>query len=298
MNRGARRDPTFRDPDHCGLFLDRLAEVVRRFGLEVHAYVLMPNHFHLLVRSVQGNLSVCMKELLGPYTQTLNHKYGWDGPVFRGRFKNQLVSESEHLQILVPYIHLNPVRARLVAAPEFAMWSSYTDYVGLSENPVWLTTDVVMSIFETVDALVDETRAYQRGELAWPLDFDLRRGIFKTWSPEIPRTVREREAWKAHQIAFVQRVFCIASGLPWTEVLTAKRGRKGNPARRLAVWLFLRETDLEHRSIGAAVGATRNQVCVMIHRLRRSSFEEPLGAWMKRAEIWMSDNVPEDDEGG
>ena len=103
MNRGARREPTFRDPDHCGLFLEHLGRVVKRFGLEIHAYVLMPNHFHLLVRSVRGNISESMKQLLGPYSQALNQKHGWDGPVFRGRFKNQLVSESEHLRVVIPY---------------------------------------------------------------------------------------------------------------------------------------------------------------------------------------------------
>ena len=56
MNRGARREPIFRDPDHCALLLEKLAEVVVRFGLEVHAYALMPNHFHLLVRSVRGTI--------------------------------------------------------------------------------------------------------------------------------------------------------------------------------------------------------------------------------------------------
>ena len=86
------------------MFLDRTGEVVDRYGLEVHAYALMPNHFHLLVRSVQGNLSRCMQKLLGPYTQELNQRHGWDGPVFRGRFRNQVVSHSEHLQVLVPYI--------------------------------------------------------------------------------------------------------------------------------------------------------------------------------------------------
>ena len=120
MNRGARREPAFTDADHCIVFLDLLGEVVRRFELEVHAYALMPNHFHLLVRSVRGNLSRCMQQLLGRYTQALNLKHGWAGPVFRGRFKNQVVSESEHLQIVVPYIHLNPVQAGLVPAPHMA----------------------------------------------------------------------------------------------------------------------------------------------------------------------------------
>ncbi len=286
MGRGARREPIFRDPDHCGMFLDRVGFVVRRFGLEVHAYVLMPNHYHLLVRSVQGNLSLCMQQLLGPYTQALNQKHDWDGPVFRGRFANQLVSESEHLQVLVPYMHLNPVRARLATAPQFAFWSSYTDYLGISGRPEWLSTDVVMGMYGTLEQLETETMAYHRGEVAWPLDFDVRRGIFTSWPAGVPFTVEEKAAHDAGQAEYVQQLFTTVTGRPWSDVSIARRGRRSNPARRFAVWLMLRETDFPHKTIARQVGATRDQVTQMVHQLRKANFESPLDHWVRRAEIW------------
>ena len=111
MHRGARRAPIFvRDAD-CVLLLDTLGDVVDRFGLEVHAYSLMPNHYHLLVCTPAGNLSRAMRHLNGVYTQRLNRLHDWDGPVFRGRFKSQLVTEEAYRRELVAYIHLNPVRA-------------------------------------------------------------------------------------------------------------------------------------------------------------------------------------------
>ena len=290
MSRGARKEPIFRDPEHCALFLEHLGKVVGRFGLEVHAYALMPNHFHLLVRSVRGNISDCMKHLLAPYTQALNLKHDWDGPVFRGRFKNQVVSESEHLRIVIAYIHLNPVRARLVASPESALWSSYTTYIGLSHKPEWLTTETILSLYVTVENLVAETTGYRTGELEWPSDFDLKKGIFRAWAPEIPRTPEQKEAWKQRQLEHVQYAHSVVTGLLWEEVKVRSRGPGGNPSRRLAVWMLATWTDLTHTEIGRALGASANQVALTLHFIRKERYGEPLSRWIPRAKFWLEDN--------
>ncbi len=290
MNRGARREPIFRSPDHCGMFLDALGAVCQRYGLEVHAFALMPNHFHLLVRSVRGNLSLSMQKLLGPYTQTLNAKHNWDGPVFRGRFKNQLVSQSEHLQILVPYIHLNPVKARLVTSPQMADWTSYLAYTEEGRCPDWLTRDVVMEIYGTREQLVEETWAFHRGEIPWPMDFDLERGIFTSWSPDVPRTKAERDAWQAHQVSLVKKIHAIVTEAKWSDARTSSRGRKGNPLRRLAVWLFIHATDLPHSVVCAELNSTANQLSLMKHRLQKERMEEPLTTWVQKAKLWIAEN--------
>lgn len=290
MNRGARREPTFRDPLHCDIFFEHLAKVVTRFGLEVHAYVLMPNHFHLLVRSIRGNLSDCMKHLLGPYTQQLNKKYDWDGPVFRGRFRSQVVSESQHLSVLIPYIHLNPVRAGLVSTPDDALWTSYNNYVGSSVTPEWLTTSTVLSLYESVDNLVAETMGYKTGELSWPSDFDLERGIFHAWSPDIPVTPEQKKIWKKEQVRIIKHVHWFVTDLPWSSVRPRTQGRSGNPARRLAVWLLATRTDLTHKEIAKVIGGDTNQVALTLHILRKEKFGEPLKLWMQQADIWLAEN--------
>jgi len=114
MKRGVRRGKVFLSDGDCWKFLEIVGEAVDDLGLEVHAFSLMPNHYHLLVRSAAGSLSRCMRHINGVYTQWLNRKQRWEGPVFRGRFKNQLVENEEYLRFLVAYIHLNPLRAHLV----------------------------------------------------------------------------------------------------------------------------------------------------------------------------------------
>jgi len=234
-----------------------------------------------------------MKDLLGPYTQLLNMRYGWDGPVFRGRFRNQVVSESEHLRVLLPYIHLNPVRARLAMTPDQALWTSYEAYTGQVPKPDWLTTGTVLSLYEGVDNLIAETLGYHTGELKWPSNFDLERGIFQAWSPEIPRTPAQKLAWKERQLQTVRYVHWVITDQPWEVVTVRGVGRKSNPARRFAAWLFATRTDFTHKEIGVEIGGNSNQVATLLNRLRKGRHGDPLEVWMLRADTWMEEVGPE-----
>ncbi|HUT78334.1 MAG TPA: transposase, partial [Polyangia bacterium] len=111
MSRGARRAPIFRDDIHCGLFLDLLSGLPERFGVDVHGYALMPNHFHLMLESGRGRISNAMAWLLSRYTVQVNRLHRWDGPLLRGRFHNRMVWHEQHWLHLLAYLHLNPVRA-------------------------------------------------------------------------------------------------------------------------------------------------------------------------------------------
>ena len=149
MARGNERREIFRDETDRGRFLEAVEESVEQFGLRVHAYCLMPNHYHVLVETPRGNLSQAMAWLQTTYTVRFNRRHRRNGHLFQGRYKAQLVEADGYAQELVRYIHLNPVRSRgrpSVIAPDRAAeleryrWSSHQDYAGRRRAPGWLST--------------------------------------------------------------------------------------------------------------------------------------------------------------
>ncbi|MCW8972309.1 MAG: transposase [Gammaproteobacteria bacterium] len=145
MNRGAGRQQIFKNDDHYRHFLSLLAETKERFGAEWHAYCLMGNHYHLLVRTPEGNLQRIMRHINGLYTQYFNRSTRRDGPLFRGRYKAILVDADAYWLQLSRYIHRNPLEAGLIDSLERYHWSSYPDYIGKRRPPAWLTTDYVLN---------------------------------------------------------------------------------------------------------------------------------------------------------
>jgi len=116
--RGDRREDIFFLDEDRADFLSVLGEVCERFNWIVHAYCQMTNHYHLLLETVDGNLSRGMRrQLNGVYTQRLNRRHGLVGHLFQGRYKAVLVQKDAYLLELTRYVALNPVRARMVADP-------------------------------------------------------------------------------------------------------------------------------------------------------------------------------------
>ena len=150
MNRGDRREPIFDDDADRRRFLETLAETCGKTGWQVHAYCLMPNHFHLVIETPQANLVAGMKWLLGTYTSRFNRRHKLSGHLFSGRYKALIVdgSGTGYLRTVGDYVHLNPVRARLLG-PERPLhafaWSSYPEYLTTpARRPAWLRVDRLM----------------------------------------------------------------------------------------------------------------------------------------------------------
>jgi putative transposase len=133
MSRGNNRQPIFLNDDDYGKFLLELASQKRKLPFYLYAYCLMPNHFHLLIERRQGFLSRIMQRLLTSYCQYHNRKYGKSGHVLQGRYKSILCQSDRYLGELVRYIHLNPVRAKMVRRAEDYPYSSHRAYLGLEE---------------------------------------------------------------------------------------------------------------------------------------------------------------------
>lgn len=146
MNRGAGYQDIYKSVKHREIFLDLLQEASRIFGIEVHAYCLMDNHYHLLVKTPRANLSRAMRHINGIYTQRYNRLEKKDGPLFRGRYKAIIVDGDAYLLQASRYIHLNPVVAKMTKRPEQYRWSSYRNYLQADRKPSWLQTNEILSM--------------------------------------------------------------------------------------------------------------------------------------------------------
>jgi REP element-mobilizing transposase RayT len=147
MNRGDRREPIFHDDFDRKRFVTTLGEACVKTGWQVHAYCLMDNHFHLVVETPEANLVAGMRWFLSAYTARFNRRHKQFGHLFSGRYKSLIVdgSGSGYLRTVCDYVHLNPVRAKLLRTEQklrdFA-WSSWPDYLKAPENrPRWLRVD-------------------------------------------------------------------------------------------------------------------------------------------------------------
>jgi putative transposase len=103
MNRGRRREEVFLSRTDYESFLEVLRETSAGWNIKVAAYCLMPNHYHLLVTTPEGNISRCMRHINGVYTQRFNRQHQTDGQVFRGRYKAVLVEADSHLLEVLPF---------------------------------------------------------------------------------------------------------------------------------------------------------------------------------------------------
>ena len=171
--RGNKRRTTFRDDRDREHFLELLGQWVERFGLRLHAYVLMPNHYHLLAETTQANLSQAMQWLNVSYTVWFNRRHQRAGHLFQGRFQSVIVEPQTWGLGLSRYLHLNPVRVGSLGlnkaaqrrqgkglsakpSPELVQqrlkhlrqyrWSSYSAYAGYAKAPAWLTGAAVLSL--------------------------------------------------------------------------------------------------------------------------------------------------------
>ncbi len=149
MNRGRRREDVFPLSSDYDAFLQIIRETVDAWGLKVSAYSLLPNHYHLLVQTPEGNISRCMRHINGVYTQRFNRSHEMDGQLFRGRYKAVLVEDDSHLLEVMRYIHRNPLRAGLVECLDDYPWSSHLGYLSLAKRWNWLHRDFLLTMLST-----------------------------------------------------------------------------------------------------------------------------------------------------
>lgn len=162
MCRGDRQEEIFRDDKDRERFLDTLAEVAARNGWLIHAFVLMNNHYHLLLETPEPNLVDGMRWFQSTYTQRYNARHREWGHLFQGRYKALPVDQGEYFGAVADYIHLNPARAHVFnleteALTEFK-WSSYCGMMRPAKRPDFLTVNRVLASHGWADDVSGRSR--------------------------------------------------------------------------------------------------------------------------------------------
>ncbi len=264
-SRGNEQRPIFRCDRDRKAFLTFLGRAAKRFGWSVTAWVLMTNHFHLVIQTREPNLSRGMHWVNGTYAGWFNRVHKRSGHLFQGRFKAFLIERESYFAEVLRYTVLNPVRAKMVERPEDYKWSSYRATAGLEPAPEWFDLPGALALFHpdrrtahvnyrefvlaaigAEDCLWDRlTSAIFLGTEGW---LRAMRKIVevKPRSTDHPKTQRAVGRPKMHRI--VEAVGKAAGATrSWI------RQARGNALRRLAAWIGWHEGLITLRSIAAGL---------------------------------------------
>ncbi len=272
MNRGLNQNLIFQDRKDYEIYLSTLEEACRLFDVVVYSYCLMPNHYHLLVRTPSGNLSRFMRHLNGVYTQRFNREHGRDGPLYRGRFKSVLVQEDSYLIEVVRYIHNNPVKAKIVDRLSQFKWSSHKCYLGNMKALEILDSTFVLNYFsrsrrkavgfyksfmaEVPGVEVEKFySAKKQGSILGDLDFiEQVKEKYLQSDPEPNIEIKEKVNIRGGKIIEkIKKEVCRLFNVKETELLKGKRGTK-NVARQVALALSKELSGLKLSEIGHYFG--------------------------------------------
>lgn len=136
MHRGVRRKDLFEEEMDYQVFLEILKSGLKKYESILHAYCLMTNHIHLLLKTTDIEIGKFMKFLSERYAMYMNHKYLYRGHVFESRYKSCLVTKDDYFLQTSRYIHLNPVKAKMAVHPEEYRWSSYKTIIGMQDDQI------------------------------------------------------------------------------------------------------------------------------------------------------------------
>ena len=149
-SKGNRGCVIYENDDERHWFLSLLALTVERFAWACHSFVLMSNHFHLLIQLDRGGLSAGMQFLNTSFARFSNRRHGYEGQhLFRNRFWSELIGDDVHLRETARYIVLNPVRAKICVDPGEWPWSSYRACAGLDFAPKFLAASQHLRLFDS-----------------------------------------------------------------------------------------------------------------------------------------------------
>jgi REP element-mobilizing transposase RayT len=257
-----------------------------RFGVEVVAWCLMPTHYHVLLRSMRGQLSAAVGWLQSEYAQYFNGTRKLDGPLFRGRFGNRLVEDLPYWTHLAAYIHLNPVAARLVNHPDRARWTSHGVYLGRDKPPAWMNTTDLADSFGTLGGYVGYIRDVMTGREDQAVeDID-------PPSTVAGSTARVEEGGPLRTVPLLSaedavRLAARVAEVPVEAIEEVSPGRS-NEARWLAIWFLSRAAGLRNGELARRFETVPATITRCIDRVRKAEAESRLGQWRESLRAWLA----------
>ena len=171
LARGNQKQLIFYDDEDYQIYLRLTKKYSERYNVELHGYVLMPNHVHFLVRVNSVPLARFMQGIQQTYTQIFNKRHEKVGHLFQGRYKSFYIDKEVYLLELIRYIHLNPVKAGLVKEPQNYRWSSQRNYYHARVGS-WVDTSFITSLLATYGGTVIDDYQLMPEELMLPAQFD------------------------------------------------------------------------------------------------------------------------------
>ena len=299
MNRGRGRQHIFHGTEYYQVFLETLMEAQQRFELNIHAYCLMGNHYHLLLETPNANLSRSMRHINGVYTQRYNRIKKTDGPLFRGRFKSILVDADNYLLPLSRYIHRNPIETKrpLVENLKDYPWSSYPAYTRPGNKPAWLETGRIHGIlgkrqkytgykaYTELETDEDLQQHYNKGNIASVLGD-------KAFKEDIAKQKALMEENKQDHIfepithmdiiGIVAKVF----NAPTKVIMRPQKGRQSaNLARKVAMHSCQRYGDYRLQDIAEIFGLSHSgSVSSALHDVKYSIQDQQLARKIRQIE--------------
>ena len=319
MVRGIERRPLFRDDRDRDDFVDRLAHLAEAGALTIHAWALLPNHIHLLVRTASRPLARTMRSLLTGYAGAFNRRHRRAGHLFQNRYRSIVVEEEQYFLELVRYLHLNPLRAGVVRdlrALDRYPYTGHAALLGTVPHP-WQATGEVLAQFagKTRRARV-QYRAFvgegiplgRRPELqggglirslgGWQAVQALRRGreaytgderilgssdFVEAMRQEVERQARREEKVRKQQISLPTLAKRIGQILGVTPEMILGQGRvpAAGRARQVLAYVWVERLGRQASELARALGQTRGNVSLAAKRGKQVA-----RPWENRIDRW------------
>jgi len=295
-SRGNERKSIFVDDADRFKFLEILKDYHDRYSILIHSFVLMDNHYHLILETPKGNLLKVMHGINGSYTGYFNRKYERSGHLFQGRYKGILIEKDAYLLQLSRYVHMNPVRAKIVEKPERYRWSSYPSYIGKEKEYKWVEYSWILSKYgNNRETARKKYREYTKESLNTDIENPAKNlyGQIILGGDEFIEKIRNMLKGKSISKEIAERKRILKSPSPEYIIkkvadvfgvdrdLINDKNIRNNAARKAAIYLAHRYSGLSNEEVGKMFGGIHYSSVSKVS----ARFEDELGNNKKLAKV-------------